>query len=667
MADGIASNHGVNQWKVRCIHPDYPNQVYDFTSFAQGTCGPTHAKGAHNWKGGYTGRPGLLGDLMPVIKAKYATKSPKQFYNITGALRCFWRFLDGYEAYLQDKGNACDRIDRLHQVSGALLDLFSTPGPEGRWQPATDSRAKHARGLILDAAYALDLPLPLVSALPYKAGTPKDLPSEEEGLALIRHLRSEVATIFRRWQRADQLAKAGRNLIALVGERGESAMIGLGPTEADAHATYRALIVRTGHPLPTVQDFCRVIGRDDVKLPDWWPLLPSGMRSLDGRNYKHFAWLDCVGGLYPTSQDVCSCALLCLARSAWNPCTLLSLDINDWWNGYDDDHAWIYAPKERAGGLLQHSISRITQSTGFYKIVSRIIERTAALRQWISKHPDAVDSPGIALQTPWIGASSSRRDVFFVADPRKTATLNNRLTALTDDMNSKAGTATRVGRMTCSDFREIAAHVIYRESRYSMWMLAQLLGHSRMSTTATYVLSRASRRESHQLVATVMEDALGQMASTGIWDPTLTRAKVEGVEITTEAISRLNEYRKNKAYSGALCRDPCNPPRSIDPNHPQDGRTYCAQSHLCVARSCPQGIVTNDSLTDIAKTVAELEYRQTQLGMVRFSTGTGESDLARLRQTLAQWCTEEVEAHLNVWRGRIARGEHRPIWFGGQH
>ena len=602
---------------------------------------------------------------MPTITAIWSVRTPPSIATFKGALRAFWRFLDSYEAWMHESGQEVPRVRRLHQITGAILEMLSQPGPDGRWKALTDTRANTFRALIAEAIHQHGIPALHVSALPSRQAIPKETPTEEEGLSLIRHLRGEVSVIFRRWQRADQLARGGRDLVAVYVENGYQMPAGFIAVEADAHATYRALIARTGHVLPKVSDLPFAFAGKTV--PPWWPTYEGDRIPPNRKPGDRVTWFDCIDGLYPTSQDIATLALLCLARSAWNPATLLNLNIKDWKSTYDQDHAWIFSRKERANGLLQHTISSMSHPTGIYQIITRLLERNAPLRTWLSAHRDSYTKTDIALRSPWFGSSDLPGDLFFVADPRSTAILNRCLVSHIAKHNQDPKGKVHVRHMSSGDFRDVAAAIMFRESRYSMWMLMLLLGHRSMATTRAYGYRHASRQESHRLVAAVVEDSLNQIVQTGSWDPTLTRARMEGVPVTPEALNRLNEYRKNRTYSGAVCTNPFKPPVSIDPTHPNDGQTRCAQGHLCVARACPQSIVLNDSLSDVCKTAAELEWRQSHTGIVRFATGSEQDDLLYLRETMKQWPKEDVDNHLSLWRVRIERGEHKPLLFGGQH
>ena len=656
-------------WIIRCRHPDYPNFTIDLSEFADGAETPSSRRGAHLWLGKFGGRPGLLDDLMPSIIALFGGRPPVRLKFLKGVIRGFWRFLDAYEAWVESRAQFEYRIDRLHHVTGVILELFSQPGPDDRWTAAHDSHLSVMRTLILDAVNHHELPVLSVSSHTRRRATPRDPPSHEEGLSIIRYLRGEVASIFRRWQRADMLARDGRDLIAICAESGGRMPSELQATEADAHATFRALANRLGHPLPSIGAFYDAIPQHfrRKQLPKWWPRYDERIAARGRLAGDLVSWSDCIAGAYPTSQDVATCALLCIARSAWNPGTLLNIEIDDWWNSYDQDHAWIYAKKDRAAGSLQHTISAKSHPTGIYRIVLRLIERNAPLRSWISENPESIPTPELALRSPWLGSSNKPSDLIFVADPRNTATLNGTLKTHVAGHNAQPEAKIQVRPISSSDFRDIAAAIMYKESRYNMWVLMLMLGHRSIATTRIYGYSRAGRQESHQLVSQVVSDMFDQALQTRRWDPALARARIEGIPVTSVGLQHLEEYRKTRTYSGAICKNPFDPPTNIDPGNPKDGRSRCVQGHLCVARGCPQGIVLNDSLADICKTVAELEWRRTHTGTVRFSVGSEEQDLFYLQETLKQWPAAKVAKQLALWRERIARGEHKPILYAGQH
>ena len=253
-----------------------------------------------------------------------------------------------------------------------------------------------------------------------------------------------------------------------------------------------------------------------------------------------------------------------------------------------------------------------------------------------------------------------------MADREGDQTLNNWLRTCIAEHNRQPG-AIQVRSMTCSDFRDLAAAVMFRDSRYSLFVKQLVLDHTSQRSTIAYGYRHSSRQDSHKKVKAVVEDVLDQSRSSGNWDPVLTRAKIEGVHVASDALNRLVNYRESRTYSGARCSDPVKPPASIDPGNPHDGRTLCAQGHLCVARNCPNGVVLKDSLDAICRSVAEFEWRQGKVGAVRWENSSASGDLGSLRKALTSWPENEVRSRIEQWRLLILTGKHVPLQFGGKH
>lgn len=651
MSDGVDLDP---QWVIHPGHPDYPGNVIDLSEFATGVDECTNP----GWKGSFTGRPLLLMDIWEALQVALRGLSPNRLNFFKSALRSFWRYLDSRERYLSGEGIANIRVERLHQITGVIFDGFMQPGPAGAWEKASRSYGISLRAIIEAAIDARELQPLHANPIPRNRHTPRDTATDEEGIAVIRSLRAATMEIFRRWQAADQMAEQGRDLALDVSRRGSRAERSIAPaTEADAHTTYRAFISRTGIVAPFAGDLWRSLGytRSSTKH-SWWPNGPDGP----------IPWERVAAGLYPTSADVSIIALLCIARLAWNPSTVLGIDIDDWCAPYDDRRVWIYSQKARSAGRYQHGVCEAKNPSGPYSVLRRLIERTQPLRAWIKDNQDDHPTPRIALRSPFIGLNLRKGHPIFVADPEGDDTIRNCLRSLIANHNTKPG-AIQVRALTPSDFRDIAAAVMFRDSRYSMWVKQALLGHASQRSTVLYGFRHASRRESHGKVVSVVQDVIDQVRDTGEIDFALTRARVEQMPVTSESMERLELYRAQRTYAGAVCGSPTDPPKEIDPSNPRDGRTRCAQGHLCVARSCPQATVLPESLDAICRSVAEMEWRESSLGMVRWASSSAQQDLGNLIEVLKEWPDEEVNARLGAWREKIADGRHKPLLFGGSH
>ena len=651
MTDGL--DHG-GQWVIHPGHPDYPGNAFDLSEFATGV----DQCSIPGWKGSFTGRSLLLMDVWGALQVMLHGLTPNRLAFFKSALRSFWRYLDSRERYLSGEGIANIRVERLHQITGVIFDGYMQPGPAGAWKQPSRNYGVTLRAIIEAAIDARDLKPLNANPIPRTRVTPKDTASDEEGIAIIRSLRAATMEIFRRWQAADLMAEQGRDLALDVSTRGRREKRSIEPaTEADAHATYRAFISRTGIIAPFAADLWRSLGYErSSPRNSWWPTGPDGP----------IPWEKVAAGLYPTSADVSTIALLCIARLAWNPSTVLGIDIHDWCAPYDDQRMWIYSRKGRSSGRYQHGVCEAKNPSGPYSVLRRLIDRTQPLRAWVSDHQDDHPTPRIALRSPFIGLNLRKGHPIFVADPEGDATLRNRLRSCIAEHNTKLG-AIQVRAMSPSDFRDLAAAVMFSDSRYSMWVKQILLGHASQRSTVLYGFRHASRRESHSKVVSVVKDVIDQVRETGEIDFALTRARAEQITVSSESIERLGLYRAQRTYAGAVCGSPTDPPKEIDPTNPRDGRTRCAQGHLCVAKSCPRATVLPDSLDAICRSVAEMEWRRSTLGMVRWASSSAQQGLMNLMEVLKEWPDEKVGAGLVAWREKIADGRHRPLLFGGSH
>lgn len=653
------------KWTIPCTHSDFliKRVSHDFSILATGAGDHApHAAASHVWKGGFNGRPELLGDMWPTLVALLAGVTVRAAVARRNALLSFWRFLDALEGYMASTGIKFKRVVRLADLTELHFELYSKPGPEGAWQATQDSRAVHVRGLIKAALDDQDLPELLLPALAVPLSR-RETPSDEQGLAVIRFLRAEALKVISRWRRVDRLVQSGRDLIELskkdpkLMQRPDFIC-----TEADAHTTFRALIKATGNPVPQTTDMSAIFGLNGRSLPQWW----ARYRTDHHRAGSQVNWTDLVAGTYPTSGDVAIFFLLFVARSAWNPSTAASLNVSDWTAAYDDQRAWIYAPKDRSKGAAQWTVSRVGDVTGCHSLVTLLLERSADLRRHIKDNPALCSMPDVGVRSPWIGVTvKGGKRPLYVVDPYDTRTVNNWLLSMIDRLNEHSDLKSQ--KMTIGVFRDIAAAAIFKDSHYSSWIMMVLLGHKNLTTTRNYGYRRASFEGSFSLVSELIDDVFSQLRINRVFDVAITRAKLSGLKLSEADIDRLKQARLHQTYDGSGCADPCNPPANIDPTHPKDGCTVCVQQHRCASSGCSNCFVFSDSLSLLCRRVAELEAVRASLGAVRFDASSDANDLKRLRATLLQWPVDAVLRTIEEWATKIESGEHRPVLFAGQH
>jgi len=235
------------------------------------------------------------------------------------------------------------------------------------------------------------------------------------------------------------------------------------------------------------------------------------------------------------------------------------------------------------------------------------------------------------------------------------------LKRLVDCFNEGKEASDKLPAFKPSDFRDVFADAVHRGGNYSILLTQIALGHKSLATTRRYLRSLAWRRESEGQLNFLVTALFDQIEVHKKIDFTLLRANMDGLKVTQEQINRLEIYRKNRTYSGLGCSDPTNPPEWIDPRNPRDGSEVCKQGHRCP--SCPKGRVFEDSLPNIARYAAELEWKQKNYGDIRWYQSTDCLDLEVYRETLKQWPANRVEAELELWRAKLDSGEHEVLIF----
>lgn len=650
-------------WLIPCKHPDYisKNVHHDFSILATGASDISPSGLAQKqWLGGFSGRPQLLADLFPHLRLICVGESLRSGQVKRNALMNFWRFLDGYERYLSENGVPFKPVKRLHDLTAVHINAYTMPAPTGTWTN-TDGGVHTSllRGIIRAARVKLDLPELLLTTY-QRTSARKETPDVEKGIGFIRFLKRKAHEVLARWKRCDELAAQGRDLLALYPNKIPSNVT---ISEADAHATFRSFVKRTGNPAPGKRQFKRALGYRS-EMPVLWPRHGLGHE----RQGKMVSYGDLVSGMFPNAGDIAVFSLLFLARSAWNYATVAAININRWSAPYDENSRWIFAPKARPAGHLQWTIASNTIPTSCYSLAHSLIERGELIRSFVRKNTGSCSLPDVAVRSPWVGISTIGSWFrVYVLDPHGCATSNNRLKEFLKEYNAGLKKDMQLGHMSCSDFRDLAAAAIYKDSQYSSWVLMVLLGHRNIATTKRYGFQRASYAESFHLLSGVVDDVFGQIRVKRKFDIAITRAKLSGMRVSKSDIARLEAARRNRTADGSGCSNPFDPPTDIDPGNKRDGCTICVQQHRCTASGCANAFVFSDSLPGLCRRVAELEAVKRIVGAVRFESSSDAKDLHVLRTVLKQWKPAEVEKSLESWRTSIRNGTHKPQVFAGRH
>jgi len=659
---------------IKCTHPDYLERdlSYRFDEFSTGARSELPSRGKKNWKGAFQGRPALFNQLLPVVRAHAQGKRPLAIGRIRSALRMFFRFLDQYETWANSVADIKShlKIEVVDDLSPHLLLTWQAP-PFAVSTAIGESPYGFVASIIASARAYQRLPAMWIPAIRRKKQGPADVPDEGSGRDLINELVTRFGQVLTRWQRADDLARRGRNLVDLfsnspptLSSRERAEML-RDCTEADLHATYRAYIAKSGSIPFNFREVLSQLGYSENHrdLPGWWPEYQA-----DHPNAGSAVKVDdMLKGLYPSFEDTVITVLLLCGRTGWNQATALALDTSkdaNWFCKYSEKLVWMFAYKHRSRDW-QDTLSWVKKRTGPYQIVVRFMERVQPLKAAILNDPSTCAMPNLALRSPWIYIlpRADARSVVRVLEPDH-SDLKPVLKRVIESYNER-NPQSPLSKIRPSDLRDVFAGAIYKKSGYSLFLTQVALGHKQSRTTFHYLRSRAFRNESEKSKNQLIVAVFNQIQVHRKLDLTLLRAEMEGYQLTDDDIRRLEEARKNKTYSGMYCSRPANPPAYIDPANPRDGSTICRQGHRCAA--CPNGRVFNDSFEYLARRCAELEWLKDTTPAALFENSSDSDDLQVLRATLQQWPEGQVQAAIQNWTDQIRSGTHMPIRFAGEH
>jgi len=690
MTDRNGDGAGISH--ARILHPGngYLRKPIDIAELWTGAAERRSGAGRTVWKGGFRGRKELADLIWPALKTLALDWGQSSVVQAAAALRAFWRFLGSYEATFPGE------ISR-DVLGGALGQLWLYPPPgvsSGPPIPTHYSQVAQILKLALGPAN-FHWPSPVRST----SNVDKDIPTEEEARAAFHLLAGQAKEIFRRWKRADDLAAQGRNLLEVPRRQQgkDGRMLQFHASEADIHATYRAIIRHIGDPLPNSGQICKIFGLAKEKgVPPWW--------SRTG-----FVLEDAQYGLYPSPSDLYCLSQLFMARTGWNPSTVYSLDIsNELWarpHGRPENDIWVIESwKERSKGW-QTTLCRGRVKTGPLQIVRALIDRTAPLRELLAVAPhrlsidNQIGEDGSLLSaltrvTPWLApgnnrfssrvvslnrsqpneasrwfrqrvtehnsaiekASSDAHQVNITATQAVEYSIGEGATAHREQSESLASTCRRAVIIPVtfvpSDWRDVFATQVFLESRYSMVMVQWALGHRHLTSTRHYLRNRLWRQFSEKRLLQAQEVLLGELGA-GRCDPTILHARLEfGIVPSEEQLYRLEQYRMKVTPAGYACPTPYAPPREIDPGNPLNGRTLCRAGTRC--SGCPRGYAF-DAKRMVLRMI-ELEKIRASVSVVIWSESQLSSDLDQLKIDLEQWPTEEVEQHRAFWEKEFRCG-----------
>lgn len=620
-------------------------------------------------KGEFSGRPAIADALWPALKQLSRDWAGLTLRSHKYSLQEFFRFLDSFEELLQPVAGLQD--------CGELTAIFwLTPPREGlTWDRPTYTHLNQT-GRILARAHRIagtrdTFRWPVMT---FEKASEKTYANDAQAREALTVLKRKAQGILARWATADRMAAAGRNLLEITaGPRG---LVDVGVSKEDLHATYRAIVAKSGDPLPGPEKVAAELGNPSGRLPAYWFLPIAELQA----------------GLYPTVEDLCCFACLIMARTGWNPSTVLSIDVSnsDWAvrHGDPESDLWrLIAWKERAKAW-QDTLCRGRHTTGPYHLVGALIDRSAPLRRLAEEYPERFLSPKeLAGKSPFLAAAQKNKMGSVVAllpngrdgltskwwrsvrdEHNRSVDEASKKVVAAMMKNGASGSKDASARarvripddMIPSDWRDLYAAFVFVDSRYSWLMVQWALGHKRLSSTRHYLRSRLWRKFGEERLAAVQDLMVSQIEDGELNYPVM-RAKLEfGHEASPEDLARLKAFREGRKSnvqtpSGYDCTTPFNPPKELDPGNPSDGSMRARCGDRCPG--CPCAIAFNPSA--MAKRLVRLRMIRSEISLAAWHESQFASDIECLENDLLQWPEETVKGLIDRWQSAFSTGEER--------
>jgi len=627
--------------------------IVDLTVFATGEATRPRAFGA--WNGPMKGRPELIAELAPVIKAILEFAAPYTVKGYLTTLRNWWRLFDTVEA---SAGSAAIAVSSVAQLAPIHRQRAFDDGMPG--QSFTDfvrlaNWVRQSQGLAR-----------LLWDAPSRPQAKRELPPEWSVNAIRAELRRRWSTAVWRWEAADRL------LAGAVPGTDEEARL------CRNYKLFQEGMATSQTPRPTLAE---LRGTDDEQ-------------TFYQRGYN-------IGlmnrGFYPDSHDIRAAFHLCLAATGWNPAVLLALDAG---TSFIEPHPKDTARYIMRGFKARGGTEQLTE--GLYKserspgsVILELVKRTAPLRQYllrelqkrraihkalVSRRASDADIAG-SLQTiakleqgvrsVWLYAPSRTfgdiRVEWLTQHNACVGIIDNKrsyLDELVSALNQNRPKRKQVARLKATDFRDAFAAYAYRVSGGMVLYVMKVLGHRRLATTSAYLDNNVLAGESRRLYRSFGNALWGEIQSTGTVDPTVLAKTSRDGKTTNSQRRRLNQYRALRlSRLGVGCKDPTNPPKSIAPSFVADGKKQCPvhRCTLCVENA----VILPESLEGLCMRKAELRFLATHMAIPGFVESSFGAELQNTEIALSQFDAREVEARIGEWERRIATGEHRVVEFDG--
>ena len=615
----------INPLVFTTAHAKKPTRV-DLSEFETGATSTST-----RWTGDFRGRPELIRELAPHIRAVLLTSAETTTATFCSSLRAWWRLLDSVVDIAPVK-TVVD-LGYIHEAQQVRQNL--NPTYTNNFLKVVNLRR-------------LELGLHrLIWIKPQPSEKLTDLPEHWQVKLIYEELKNRAWKALHRLQNAE-LASGIDHIQQISRSRRPKSL-----SDGDARITYLSFASLMRHPCPSGTQL-----GEYLDVPKWFRV-----RCTQAIEQTYF----CL-------DDLRAFFLLFLLLTGWNSGTAIDIDL-------DADPV---IPHPTAAGLdivrsykarsnsEQVAICQAKRELGPSNLLRQLIGRTeplrAHLRRQLAELPEDashIDRATIerAIRSPWIyPIRDGVIQVLTVGDANRNPGRTTYLRDLIVQINGRSPTDRAIPiNMKVADLRDAFISFAYRQSGYD-WLIAKLAaGHKSLKSTRTYLNKTHWSRFGKSSVRKLTHALWAEIEDRKVVEPAFLFWLVQRGEISEEQRSRWLAH-KDRTRVGVGCKSFRNPPRLIAPEH-QAGRG--CQAFRCTL--CPNAVVFADSVKYLARRQAELLWAQKRIPLVSWEQSIFPEELRSLEATLDLFDAATVEDWLDHWNLEIEAKRHTPRIQEGEY
>jgi hypothetical protein len=632
-------------------HPT-ENMLVDLTLFAEGEFERPRGATEKQWRGPFTGRPQLILQLAPAVKEISSGYSNESVRSLYAAFRGWWRVLDAVENEAAEQGQVMTRVEDVRLLQHIHAEF------------AHRSKMRQPKfNLFLTCANSIrrNLGSPIMYWRALRAATPRrNLPPEDQTHALRIALKQAWEAVRREWTRMERVRTIG-----FVPQTEEEAK------QLRHWRYFNEKQQKYSKALPTATELYN-------------GLSPSQFREKTGMGISSMRAI-----AFPTRWDVDTAFHLCLANTGWNPAVLYSLDAENKTHFLrqhhkDDGRYLLIGTKAKAGGkeqpvsglwktrwgpgrIIQDWMVRVeplreqlnTEVADARKLYTQM-ERDGASTDQLGRQLSAIQNLEAGCRSVWLYVSAGRDILWLEQRDSGGHRLNGKqatyLSVFIDQLNRERATRgdIPIPSVAQSDFRDIFATFLWRQSGGNLFVVMRLLNHAYLATTERYVDNTILNAERDQQARTFLDHLFAELGKGRVDIAILTHLQRHGV-VTPEMEERLHDFRTlQRSRMGIACKDPSHPPTVIQSK--TNGRQLCTPQRCLLCKS--HAVILPESLPGVAMRVEELEAIQRAVSIENWLASDYRQELSNGLDVLKLFSADSVKNARARWAQAIETGDH---------